>query len=149
MILKVSYGSSNQSALPETYYQFWIGQFGINTSCEMWWCNRWIWLIIRNQSFLCLVILVLLMCFFLPQVSAGTFLHIFSKNTEKVRTGLDDHTEVRGSDREALLRTVVHISVDPWSHSGMILVTSTLSSGYGPRVCILNVHVLGWKDNCA
>jgi hypothetical protein len=48
MILRVSYGSSNQSALPETYYQFWIGQFGINTSCEMWWCNRWIWLIIRN-----------------------------------------------------------------------------------------------------
>lgn len=35
MISRVSYGSSNQSALPETYYQFWIGQFGINTSCEM------------------------------------------------------------------------------------------------------------------
>lgn len=35
MILKVSYGSSNQSALPEMSYQFWIGQFGINTSCEM------------------------------------------------------------------------------------------------------------------
>ena len=48
MISQVSYGSSNQSTLPETYYQFWIGQSGINTSCEMWWCNRWIWLIIRN-----------------------------------------------------------------------------------------------------
>jgi hypothetical protein len=42
MILKVRYGSSNQSALPETYYQFWIGKFGINPSCETLWCNRWI-----------------------------------------------------------------------------------------------------------
>jgi hypothetical protein len=47
MICIVSYGSSNQSALPEMSYQFWIGQSGINTSCEMWWCNRWIWLFIR------------------------------------------------------------------------------------------------------